>query len=49
MIGNSLPTVFVGGTTLGILLNPNATPISSAISQACNTSALIGETVTLNF
>jgi len=31
--GRGLPTVFVGGTTLGILLKPNATPISSEMSH----------------
>jgi len=47
-MGSNEPTVLVGGTILGMLLKPNATPMSSAMSHACKMSALTGDTVTLN-
>jgi len=34
LTGRSDPTVLVGGTIQGILLNPKATPTSSEISHA---------------
>ena len=44
-----LPTVFVGGYIIGILLNPYPIPISSAISHACKISGLTADTSNLTF